>query len=212
LQRIRTEVNVREIQELFLGTSFLSRLSMDDQLLCYRILLDTDPPPIMAVTPPGPQTSPPIDSESFLSEYKREGKISRSRYRNANGPRSSSNGTSNQGHTKNAKSQWIDHLQDTRRLSHVSGKQSVNSAKPQLVPSATTDNQARKAMPDLMAVHDVAPTLRAGTQAIEMTKSSQQYYSISHVNHLPVCQPLTAKIRTSKAHSSITETTTSLRT
>ncbi|KAF1948886.1 hypothetical protein CC80DRAFT_528745 [Byssothecium circinans] len=52
---VRGQLNVREVQEKFLGTGLFSRLSPEDQRLCYNVLLGKDPPPSMSLTPAPPQ-------------------------------------------------------------------------------------------------------------------------------------------------------------
>ncbi|KAF2645955.1 hypothetical protein P280DRAFT_503972 [Massarina eburnea CBS 473.64] len=51
---IRGQLNAREVQENFLGTDLFSRLSPEDQRICYSVLFGKDPPPIMSFTPPPP--------------------------------------------------------------------------------------------------------------------------------------------------------------
>ncbi|KZM25928.1 uncharacterized protein EKO05_0009076 [Ascochyta rabiei] len=177
MQQVRAGLNAREIRELFLGTSFFSRLPMDDQRLCYRILLDTDPPPIMAITPPAPQTP--------LPEHKSEARILRSRYRNVSEPRSSSSGTSHQRPATNQRPQSTGHLQDPRRLSHIVGLQIVNAAKPQSFSAVAAAKQARRSMPDLTAIHNATPALRVNVQDITAVASPRQYHAMSHLNNVP---------------------------
>jgi hypothetical protein len=54
IQRIRLQLDQKAVQQNFLGTSLFSRLSPQDQRRCYQVLLGTDPPPVMAITPPAP--------------------------------------------------------------------------------------------------------------------------------------------------------------
>jgi hypothetical protein len=54
VQSMRAQLDQKAVQEHFLGTPFLASLSPEDQRRCYRILLGTDPPPAMAITPPPP--------------------------------------------------------------------------------------------------------------------------------------------------------------
>lgn len=55
VQAIRTRLDEKLVQQNFLGTEFLSRLSREDQRNCYETLLGQEPPPIMLITPPTPQ-------------------------------------------------------------------------------------------------------------------------------------------------------------
>jgi hypothetical protein len=54
IQAIRLQLDQKAVQQNFLGTPLFSRLSPVDQRKCYQILLGTDPPPVMAITPPQP--------------------------------------------------------------------------------------------------------------------------------------------------------------
>jgi hypothetical protein len=54
VQSMRVQLDQKAVQEHFLGTPFLASLSPEDQRRCYRILLGTDPPPAMAITPHPP--------------------------------------------------------------------------------------------------------------------------------------------------------------
>jgi hypothetical protein len=54
--KIRQQLNQKEVQEMYLSTSYFAKLSPDDQRKCYHVLLDKDPPPLMSITPPPPQT------------------------------------------------------------------------------------------------------------------------------------------------------------
>ncbi|KAF2829488.1 hypothetical protein CC86DRAFT_454083 [Ophiobolus disseminans] len=56
VQSIRSQLDHKAVQQNFLGTPYFSRLSEEDQRRCYQTLQGTEPPPIMAVTPP-PQIS-----------------------------------------------------------------------------------------------------------------------------------------------------------
>ncbi|KAF2129459.1 hypothetical protein P153DRAFT_366852 [Dothidotthia symphoricarpi CBS 119687] len=56
IQNIRSHLNQKDVQEYFLGTPFFSRLAQTDQRRCYLVLLDKEPPPMMAITPPAPQS------------------------------------------------------------------------------------------------------------------------------------------------------------
>ncbi|KAL1652945.1 hypothetical protein SLS61_004566 [Didymella pomorum] len=77
VQRVRTRLNAKEVKEMFLGTSFFSRLKSQDQRLCYRALLDTEPPPTMAIIPPAPQ----YYSRQQAPEQSNKFRTPRSRYR-----------------------------------------------------------------------------------------------------------------------------------
>jgi hypothetical protein len=57
VQSIRTQLDQKAVQQNFLGTPFFSRLSQEDQRRCYQILFGTEPPPVMAITPPPPLSS-----------------------------------------------------------------------------------------------------------------------------------------------------------
>lgn len=52
VQSIRLQLEQKEVQQNFLGTPLFSRLSSEDQRRCYQVLLSTEPPPTMAITPP----------------------------------------------------------------------------------------------------------------------------------------------------------------
>jgi hypothetical protein len=54
VQAVRSQLDQKAVQQSFLGTPFLSHLSPEDQRKCYQVLLGTEPPPTMAITPPGP--------------------------------------------------------------------------------------------------------------------------------------------------------------
>ncbi|KAF9694691.1 hypothetical protein EKO04_007546 [Ascochyta lentis] len=162
LQRIRTELDLKEVRELFL-----------------------DPPPIMAVTPPAPQTLPPFQPESLLSEHSNEARTSRSRYRNSGGPKGSSSGMSDQRPANGPRPQSIEHLQDPRQLSKIVGLQSVDVAKPQPVSAAAAVKQVRRSMPDLTAVHNTPTTLRAGAQTIETVSPSRHYHATFPASNVP---------------------------
>ncbi|KAF1919556.1 hypothetical protein BDU57DRAFT_144367 [Ampelomyces quisqualis] len=49
---IRSQLDQEAMQQSFSAALFLSRLSPDEQRKCYQVLLGTEPPPIMAITPP----------------------------------------------------------------------------------------------------------------------------------------------------------------
>ncbi|KAH9881847.1 hypothetical protein J1614_001018 [Plenodomus biglobosus] len=55
VQAIRTRLDEKLVQQNFLGTEFLLRLSREDQRTCYEALLGKEPPPMMSITPPTPQ-------------------------------------------------------------------------------------------------------------------------------------------------------------
>src|SRR5690242_4943124 len=90
VHHIRRQLNNREVKELFLGTSFFSRLDLDTQRLCYQTLLDTQPPPIMSITPPASQAQTNLQSRPEESDREADARLPRSRYRKATGQRSSS--------------------------------------------------------------------------------------------------------------------------
>lgn len=56
VEPIRSQLDQKAIKQNFLGTPFFSRLSPEDQRKCYQVLLGTEPPPIMAITPPAPSS------------------------------------------------------------------------------------------------------------------------------------------------------------
>ncbi|KAF2631162.1 hypothetical protein BU25DRAFT_225353 [Macroventuria anomochaeta] len=200
VQRIRSQLNTQEVKELFLGTSFFSRLPTEDQRLCYRTLLDTEPPPIMAITPPAPQIPKPVRQELRVSEKDSDTKAPRSRYRNASGQRSSSSGKSDHQATQIERLQSMDHLQDLRRLPHIEGIQCVNFAKPQSVSAVAATRRARKSMPNLMAAHNTAPVSHVSAQdARKTTNELQQHHEMPHVTHAP-SQP--SSTSSQQAHTS----------
>jgi hypothetical protein len=53
---IRNQLDARQIQEHFLGTAFVARLTKEDRRRCYHVLLgpDREPPPSMSLTPAPP--------------------------------------------------------------------------------------------------------------------------------------------------------------
>jgi hypothetical protein len=55
IQKIRQQLNQKEIQDMYLSTSYFAKLSPDDQRKSYNVLLNKDPPPLMSITPPPPQ-------------------------------------------------------------------------------------------------------------------------------------------------------------
>jgi hypothetical protein len=57
VQAVRPQLDQKAVQQSFLGTPFFSRLSQEDQRKCYQVLLGTEPPPMMAITPPAPPFS-----------------------------------------------------------------------------------------------------------------------------------------------------------
>ena len=189
VQRIRVRLNTKEVKELLLGTSFFSRLHVEDQRLCYRTLLDTEPPPIMAITPPAPQALAPLQPEQRGPEQNSDARPPRSRYRNVSGQRSSSSGTSDHQATKDTRLQSMEHFEDPRRLPCIQDIRCVNSAKPQSVSAATAAKSARRSMPNLMAAHDTAPIVHASAQMARKTTTQQQHREMSRVGHVPSQPP-----------------------
>lgn len=181
VQRIRTRLNVKEVKEMFLGTSFFSRLQSQDQRLCYRTLLDTEPPPTMAITPPAPHPLPQPHSRQRVSEQSYESRAPRSRYRNAIGPRSSSDGATDDGVARKAQPQSMEYLQDPIQATHIQGVQCVNSAKPSSVSAAAAAKQARKSMPNLTSPHNRTPALKSTSSPSE--QQQQQPHSSHREGH-----------------------------
>jgi hypothetical protein len=167
----RGQLNIKHVKELFLGTSFFSRLSPEDQYLCYRTLLDTDPPPTMSVTPPAPQITAQPKSKPEGTDLSTDATSPRSRYRNANGHQSSSNGLPT---TQNAKPLAMEQAQDTKRTSRIQDLQCVQSAKPHTVSTETAARKAHKSMPNLVAVQDIASAPFPGLQASKIVMDKQQ--------------------------------------
>lgn len=65
----REQLNSRQVKENFLGTAFFSAFSVEEQRLCYHVLLGKEPPPSMFLTPApahprptGTAARPPIPS------------------------------------------------------------------------------------------------------------------------------------------------------
>ncbi|KAF3052605.1 hypothetical protein E8E11_010267 [Didymella keratinophila] len=177
VQRIRTRLNVKEVKEMFLGTSFFSRLQSQDQRLCYRALLDTEPPPTMAITPPAPQTY----SRKRVSEQVNESRAPRSRYRNGSGARSSSDSATEGGGVRKTQPQSIEQVQDPRQVTHIQGVQCVNSATLSSVSAAAAAKQARKSMPNLVTPRIRTPPLDNRPRLRER----QQPQSSPHEDHRP---------------------------
>ena len=175
VQRIRTQLNSTEVKEMFLGTSLFSRLPVDDQRLCYQLLLNTEPPPTMAITPPAPAepTSNPVLTTS--TQQGEDARVPRSRYRNASGQRSSSSGKVDIWAANNVRPQSQDRLQDPRQVTHIVSVQCVNAGKSQPVSASSAARRARKSMPNLMAVPDKAPLhTRPGDANISKTRQQQE--------------------------------------
>jgi hypothetical protein len=169
---------------MFLGTSLFSRLSTEDQHLCYRLLLDTNPPPTMAITPPAPMASiSNLDSTNFTSQ-KGDTRTPRSRYRNAGGQRSSSSGTADHRATDPARPQSMERLQDPRQLCHIVGVQCVNAGKPQPVSAASAARRARKSMPHLMSLNGTSSVSCAKPEGINTSKIDQQQHGAPHISNV----------------------------
>ena len=169
----RGQLNVKDVKESFLGTSFLSRLSPEEQHLCYRTLLGTDPPPTMSITPPAPQNIAQPKSKLGGTDLSTENTSPRSRYRNVNGHRSSSNGIPT---TQNAKLLAMGQAQDTKQTSRIQGVQCVQSAKPQTVSTETAARRAHKSMPNLAAVQDKVIASFPGHPASKMVMNERQQH------------------------------------
>jgi hypothetical protein len=182
IQRIRTRLNIKEVKELFLGAPFFSRLHIQDQRLCYRTLLNTEPPPTMAITPPAPQPLAQPHPRQRVSERSNETRAPHSRYRNVIGQSSSSDGPTENGAGTEARPQPMDYLQDPRRANRIQGVQWVKSAKPEPISAAAAAKQARKSMPNLMGPQNIAPNL--GKECAPRQQDRQQYHSLSRVDHL----------------------------
>ncbi|KAJ8109943.1 hypothetical protein OPT61_g7083 [Boeremia exigua] len=172
IQRLSARLNKKEVKELFLGTPFFSRLNIDDQRLCYRVLLATEPPPTMAITPPAPQAK--MDE----TERNADARSSRLRYRNTSEQRSSSSGKSDR-----PQLQSTEHLQDTGRLSYIKGVQCVKSAKPQAVSAAKATKEARKSMPNLLADYN-APNSHALAQDNSRASVPEQAQAIPQARNV----------------------------
>lgn len=183
VQRIRTHLNVKEVQELFLGTSFFYRLHVDDQRLCYRLLLNTDPPPTMAITPPAPQISSFNQSGPLPLEQNTDRGSSRPEYRKISGQRSSSSGTSDHRTPKKERPQSMDYLQNPRLPSHIIDISSVKTAKPQPVSAAIATKRARRSMPNLTIVNNAILTLDASVQEAKQTATHPQSYAAPRISH-----------------------------
>lgn len=179
VQRIRMQLNTKEVKEMFLGTSFFSRLHTEDQRLCYRLLLDTEPPPIMAVTPPAPQVSKSEDPELSRPQPKKDPRTSHSRYRNVSGQRSSSGGALSHRTANEVRPESIDHLQDPRKISDIVDLQTVRSAKPLPVSAAAATKQARRSMPNLAVANNAVPILHASAQGNKGFENYKQQISAS---------------------------------
>ncbi|KAF1927964.1 uncharacterized protein M421DRAFT_5628 [Didymella exigua CBS 183.55] len=179
VQRIRARLNIKEVEDMFLGTSFFDRLDVQDQRLCYRTLLDTLPPPTMAIAPPAPQPLPLIYPTQRSSEQINDTRVSRSRYWGFSGQRGSSDGTAEDGIARDARPPSMGYLQDPRQLTQIQGLQCVKSAKPQPVSAAAAAKQARKSMPNLMAPHATASYL-------DIRSTSQQQERQQHHSSHPV--------------------------
>jgi hypothetical protein len=175
VQRVRTRLNAKEVKEMFLGTSFFSRLKSQDQRLCYRALLDTEPPPTMAIIPPAPQ----YYSRQQAPEQSNESRTPRSRYRNASGARSSSDSATEGGTAKKMQMQSREHVQDPMQATHIQSVQCVNSATLTMVSAASAAKEARKSMPNLTTPRIRTPPLDNSPPLQEQ----QQPYSSFHGGH-----------------------------
>ena len=172
----RGQLNVKDVKESFLGTSFLSRLSPEEQYLCYRTLLGTDPPPTMSITPPAPQNIAQPKSKLGGTDLSTDDTSPRSRYRNVNGHRSSSHGLPT---TQNAKPPAMGQAQDTKQTSRIQGVQCVQSAKPQTVSTETAARRAHKSMPNLAAVQDKVPAPFPGLQSSKVAMDKRQHHTLT---------------------------------
>lgn len=185
VKRIRAQVNTKEVQELFLGTPFFSRLYVEDQRLCYRLLLNADPPPTMAITPPPPQVSVSSQATATNSmEHKLETQRPRSRYHNVSGQRKGSS-TVDHRLSNDARPQSTNQPQDPRRLSHIPGVQSVTKSKPQPTSSAAAAKQARMSMPHLIPASRPTLTSYKSAQEIAATTSHQHHHSTPYMVQAP---------------------------
>ncbi|KAH4046282.1 hypothetical protein HBI56_172700 [Parastagonospora nodorum] len=54
VQSTRTQLDQKAMQQNFLAAPFFAQLPTEDQWRCYLVLLGTEPPPTMAITPPPP--------------------------------------------------------------------------------------------------------------------------------------------------------------
>ncbi|CAI6342117.1 unnamed protein product [Periconia digitata] len=70
---MRDQLDAREVQDRFLGTPYLSRVSSEERRLCYNVLLGRDPPPAMSLTPSAgndrPQITPHKSSPALNSTF-----------------------------------------------------------------------------------------------------------------------------------------------
>lgn len=180
VRRVRTRLNIKEAKEMFLGTSFFSRLQLQDQRLCYRTLLDTEPPPTMAITPPASHSTAQLHSRPRVPEQLSESRAPRSRYRNASGPRSSGDGATN-GVARSAQPQSTIYHQDPTKATRIRGVQCVNTTTLSSVSAAAAAKQARRSMPNLTSVRENAPALADAPSPYEQ----QQGRSLPREAHRP---------------------------
>lgn len=190
VQRIRRHLNNREVKELFLGTSFFSRLDLDAQRLCYQTLLDTQPPPIMSITPPASQVQTNLQSRP--DELNREADVRppRSRYRKATGPRSSSDSAADCQAQNHARTQSAEQFQDPRRLSYIEGVRYIKSAKPQTVLVTTATKNARNSMPNLTTGQHALQALYNNAQETNRSRPQEQTHKMPQTDQVYDRSPL----------------------
>ncbi|KAH6614150.1 hypothetical protein C7974DRAFT_417883 [Boeremia exigua] len=135
----------------------------------------------MAVTPPAPQRIVQPQRNPEVAERDTDTRPPRSRYRQVNGQRSSSGGIVDHWVTKDTRPQSMDYIQDPGRLSYIQGLQCVNSAKPQPVSAEAAAKEARKSMPNLMAIRNPSHAMRASPKA--GPEYSQTYSGGAHAAH-----------------------------
>lgn len=181
VQGSRAQLNLKEVKEQFLGTSFFSRLPSVDQSLCYRVLLDADPPPIMSITPPALPNLGQSKLSLEGSDQSDNTRQPRSRYRTANGQRSHSNDRPVDHNAPEARTHSAERLQDLGHFSHIQGLQCVNSAKPQAVSAADAARKARNSMPNLLGTPQIASSRYAIAQ--DTWKTSHRYGQHENPRH-----------------------------
>ncbi|KAJ4990284.1 hypothetical protein SVAN01_04166 [Stagonosporopsis vannaccii] len=187
LHRVRGQLNNKEVKELFLGTSFFSRLDMDSQRLCYQTLLDTHPPPTMSITPPASRVQMQPQSRLYESNQNVHERSPRSRYRKATGERGGSNSAAEYLAETHARIQSADHPQDSRRLSHIEGVQYVKSAKPQTVSVTAASKNARSSMPNLTTGHHPSQPLYTNAQDTSRARLQERVYGMPRPGQVHDC-------------------------
>jgi hypothetical protein len=155
VQSLRSQLDQKDVQELFLGTPFFSRLSLEEQRNCYHAILDREPPPVMMITPPAPQHSATAtDEQQTQSNEKPQQKEVRSRYRKVSGPNGRND--SSQGVNQALRTKSADAVLLSQKHGGVSVPSTIrvvqdDSVKDPRVASAYALSvaQARRSMPNL---------------------------------------------------------------